>query len=297
MMTSKIALIDGDIVVYRACAAAQDYYYEVIDDSTGEILETHLSVKDANLLVELWSNDTFTCSKARVTASTELSHALYLIKQTILKCVEFCDTNRVKIFLSPEGTSSFRYRAAKTYKYKGNRSEPRPHFYKEAREYLIRKGALINPLLEADDYIGLEATAYQNSTTSPIPVICTIDKDLDQIPGLHFNFVKEELYEVSEEDAHKFYLEQLLTGDNVDNIKGIHGMGPVKARKLLEERGYTMSTVRDKYVEEFDEEGTHRLNENDELIKILQSYEEYEQINAKYSEDIAVQEQIRGENS
>lgn len=61
-------------------------------------------------------------------------------------------------------------------------------------------------------------------------VICTKDKDLDMISGLHYNWTKDkEPYEVSEQQALKAFYSQLLTGDRVDNIQGIKGIGNKKA--------------------------------------------------------------------
>lgn len=81
--------------------------------------------------------------------------------------------------------------------------------------------------LEADDAIGIYLSKTKES------IACSIDKDLRQIPGLHWNFVKKELYDVSEYiGAFNFY-RQLLIGDVSDNIKGVHGIGPVKAEKFL----------------------------------------------------------------
>jgi len=34
----------------------------------------------------------------------------------------------------------------------------------------------------------------------------------------------------------QFFHEQLLTGDSVDNIPGVEGIGPVKAKKILKDK-------------------------------------------------------------
>jgi len=50
----------------------------------------------------------------------------------------------------------------------------------------------------------------------------------------HYNFVKKELFYITKEEAvYNFYM-QFLVGDNADNIKGVYGVGPKKAAKLLE---------------------------------------------------------------
>lgn len=39
---------------------------------------------------------------------------------------------------------------------------------------------------------------------------------------------------MGEEEAHRFFCLQLLTGDSTDHIMGLKGIGPKKAEKLLE---------------------------------------------------------------
>lgn len=74
------------------------------------------------------------------------------------------------------------------------------------------------------------------------PIICGIDKDLLQVPGLHYSWpiirsgkvVREGIFrEISKEEGMRRFFTQALTGDVSDNIKGIHGIGPKKAEKLL----------------------------------------------------------------
>ena len=65
-------------------------------------------------------------------------------------------------------------------------------------------------------------------------IIVSADKDLRQIPGKHYNFVKEELFEVTPLEGLRFFYKQTLIGDSSDNIYGVKGIGPVKAGKLID---------------------------------------------------------------
>lgn len=65
-------------------------------------------------------------------------------------------------------------------------------------------------------------------------IICSIDKDLLQIPGKHFNFVKQEFKEVTIENGIKHFYSQMVIGDRSDNIIGINGLGEKKTAKLLD---------------------------------------------------------------
>lgn len=115
--------------------------------------------------------------------------------------------------------------------YKANRKDKiPPEHLQYARQILIDKwGAEVCTGYEADDGMGLAQDKEGNTT-----IICTIDKDLDQIPGLHFNWVRGDLYEVTELEGTRYLYKQALIGDRVDNIIGVDGIGPKKAAKLLD---------------------------------------------------------------
>lgn len=130
-----------------------------------------------------------------------------------------------KVYLTPTDHSNFRFEIFP--EYKANRPDKKPTWYDELREILMSDyGAELAFGMEADDLLGMN----QNDDT----VICSIDKDLDQIPGQHYDFVKEVAYTVTKENAMRFFYFQLLTGDRTDNISGIPKVGPAKATKLLE---------------------------------------------------------------
>ena len=91
------------------------------------------------------------------------------------------------LWLSDSAQNNFRYSVYPLYK--ANRiGKPKPKHYEALKEYLIREwDAKFSVDMEADDYLGIFQDE-ENYTT----VICSIDKDLQQIGGLHYNFVKEE---------------------------------------------------------------------------------------------------------
>lgn len=81
--------------------------------------------------------------------------------------------------------------------------------------------------LEADDLIGM-------LTSEGKCIGVTVDKDLRQIPGWHWNPDKEpEPIQVTAEDADKYFYQQWMTGDSTDNIWGLWKVGPAKAQKVL----------------------------------------------------------------
>jgi 5'-3' exonuclease len=86
---------------------------------------------------------------------------------------------------------------------------------------------------EADDAIGIAAYNYGDDDEAYI--IMSIDKDLDMIRGWHYNFTKDIKYFVQEDETLRTFYTQVLTGDRVDNIPGLKGIGPKKAEKILKD--------------------------------------------------------------
>lgn len=128
------------------------------------------------------------------------------------------------------GSNNYRVEIAKEAPYKGNRSAPKPQHYELLREYLVKSwGFEVVDGQEADDAIGIKA--YDSDIEDYM--IYSIDKDLDMIRGWHYNFNKDHKYFVDEDDTLRTFYKQVLTGDRVDNIPGLKGIGPKKADKIL----------------------------------------------------------------
>ena len=128
------------------------------------------------------------------------------------------------------GKNNFRYEIATTVPYKGNRvDKPKPKHLAFLRSHLVKEwGASISEGEEADDTIAIEATKLGDNC-----VIVSLDKDLDQISGWHYNFVKHLSYYIKPEEGLIKLYTQMLTGDAADNIKGLFRVGPVKAAKII----------------------------------------------------------------
>lgn len=137
-------------------------------------------------------------------------------------------SSEFEVWLSDNRDATFRYHLFRGYK--ANRVAPRPKHYDAIKEYLILKwGARIANEMEADDALGIEQDKSGTET-----VICSIDKDLLQIPGQHYNFVKEEWACVTEWEGLQWFYKQMLIGDVSDNVRGCKGIGPVKAGRALD---------------------------------------------------------------
>lgn len=193
------------------------------------------------------------------------SFTLHSCKQFVNAIIKETECTSYRMFIS--GKKNFRDKVVDDYK--ANRAgKSRPIHYSLIRDYLTRKyKAQIVEGMEADDALGLAQT---NDTA-----IATIDKDLLMVEGKHYNYIKKEWKQVTAEEGTRFFYKQMITGDKVDNITGIHGLGEKKASKLLDEtpRKEWDKLILDLYDKEF-EYGFHQAVKNSQLLWILQKDKE-----------------------
>ena len=157
----------------------------------------------------------------------------YAISRLEATMVEICmdlDCDDYKGFLTGKG--NFRNEIAVTVPYKGQRVADKPVHYKALREHLVNSwGFVIVNGIEADDAVGIAAYAVSEDES----IMVHIDKDLNQFRGWHYNYRKREKYYVSEFEGLVNFYTQILTGDRIDNIVGLKGIGPAKAAKILKD--------------------------------------------------------------
>lgn len=188
-MKFDIAIIDLDPLVYRCGFSIEKYNKDT------EILEVE-----------------------------PLKHALYNINSMIQYCLKESGTSNYKGFLTSSDRSNFRFNLYPDYK--SNRIGARkPYWYKEIREFLVRRWhAEIVTGEEADDACSILQCSFNNLGFDPEvknSIVWSFDKDFNNIPGWHGNFVKKEMYYVSEIEALRNFYLQILTGDTSDGIPRI----------------------------------------------------------------------------
>ena len=198
-----VSLIDADLLLYRAMFKfiEGEPEYSTVGGETFTFGEYTSGLEEA----KIWLKDFI----------TELGDVL-AAKGTLLA---FSDR--------------YNFRKLITNTYKSNRKELLPEqreFLGSLRTWMCKKWSSRSiRYLEADDLMGILATGYPGDYK-----ICSIDKDLLQIPGQHYNWNTQEEYEVSPEEGEYQFYTQVLTGDSTDGYLGCRGVGPVKAKKYLD---------------------------------------------------------------
>lgn len=141
------------------------------------------------------------------------------------------------IYFSDSRESTFRAKMCP--EYKATRTQPKPFHYQLLKDWLTKEYNTQHEVgQEADDGMGIEQ-AYRNGGCNDKDeeedtVICSIDKDMLQIPGHHYNFVKDSFSYITEDEGRLHFYKQIIIGDVADNVKGVAGIGPAKAAKLLD---------------------------------------------------------------
>ena len=219
-MSTKL-LIDGDILVYRAGFATDKTKYVHITDKAVVYFDEAKAAKEAAQVGgTVWS---------RKEAEPE-DKALMLVDIMLGEIRARYESENPTLHCYLSGVGNYRNSIASRANYKGNRSGQQPPAHAKAiRSHLLTKwGAIFSSYEEADDLIGISATKYPGS------VVVSIDKDLKQLTGRHYDFVKKEETTVSAKEAVINFYSQVISGDSTDNVPGATGYGPVRARKVLE---------------------------------------------------------------
>ena len=209
-------LIDADYIVYKCCAAC----------------ETEIDYGEDVIFV------TSNYSDAYKAVTRDISNIQNQFGNFAKPILFFSDSKNFRKKISPD--------------YKGHRNRKKPCGYKRViRDLRINYEVIVMKTLEADDAMGIYATAHPGNT------IVSPDKDMRQIPGKLYNLT-DTTYITPEEGA-KWHLIQTLAGDQTDGYSGVPGIGVKRAETLFNKEGYSWQTV----LKAFKDKG---LTEDDALL-------------------------------
>jgi 5'-3' exonuclease len=232
-----IALIDGDIVAYRVA---------------------------------------WTCEANSLPKAQDEGIAFARVDELLDRILATNQTPEYHVFIS--GSENFRRILCPVYK-RNRDDKPKPRLLDPIRNFLVREwGAEVTSGYEADDGIGILGAELQGgSREGKYPVYCSIDKDFRQLVGRHYNFVKDAFEDISPQQAALAFWSLMLIGDASDNVRGVDGIGPIKARRNLADLSpiEMEHRVRELYADD------ERFALNRVLLRILQSEREYLDIEDK----------------
>ncbi len=151
--------------------------------------------------------------------------------QYVFKGIEEKATGHIFLF-SGKTRDNYRAQIASARKYKGKRNK-KPS-YPQEKEHMSMVEMYVKENynyhkeddLEADD---LCVMAHTENT-----FIYSHDKDLNMSPGVHYDIKAKKFVKTTVREGFRTLLIQAMSGDSVDNIQGLQGVGQVKATELLE---------------------------------------------------------------
>lgn len=240
-------IIDADPIVYRAGFAAETHNYHVVYETPdGELVDKYFdkdeehNAGDKKKLYHQDHPDYVVLSDDRIVETEPLAFALRGVKITIEAAIKDAlreaghngEAYTTTVLLS--GPDNFRESLATIKPYKGNRDAAyKPVHYQAIRDYLCNRwDARVIEGHEADDEASI--LAWMEVQNGGECVVCTIDKDLDQIPVPHYDYAKKVYYEISDFAGKEVFYKQALCGDATDNIQGLFRVGEAAAVKMLD---------------------------------------------------------------
>lgn len=233
-------LLDADPIVYRSGYAAQHTRLEVIYESQNDgpakaVFDDGDDMLTARGAYKVWKEaqgENIDVLREDVIITPEpVEFALHTVKAQV-NGIE--NSVRDHFFSNPRlypvlsGPGNYREKIATIRPYKGNRKAALPVHYNNIRNYLTSSfGAKVVHGRESDDEVSIQA--YRAIADRDSYVVATIDKDLDQIPGWHYDYLKKVFYHVSEDDARDAFWIQVIAGDSSDNVPGAWHYGVERA--------------------------------------------------------------------
>ena len=241
-MDKVTVLVDADPLVYRVGFSLEQrvWYTQWVDvQADGDVIHTakfyNAAARDRFCELMNLHPDEVAHQLVPVPTSNEaivygrVKQSLRDIEQNVAEylAVKGQEIGEFRLFLT--GGGNFRETLATIKPYKGNRDRStRPFWYKEIRTYLVdRWGAEVVEGMEADDAVSILQWNGEDGST----IICTIDKDLENVPGHFYNYHKKEARYISLPEATRNFYRQIIVGDASDNIPGCYkkGKGYAKA--------------------------------------------------------------------
>lgn len=191
---SKTLLIDADSLLYEACSVNEIAY----------------EFGAGNRVVE-----------------ANFDGAIASLNRSIQNILDATKCKNYLMYIT--GKHNFRYDLLPSYKH--NRADAlKPILLEKLKEYALGSFACkMTTKIEADD-----ACSIHLSKDPKNHILAHIDKDLNQVEGLHYNWRKDSFYELSYVEGQRAFYEQVLSGDSTDGYIGCPNIGAIRAKEIID---------------------------------------------------------------
>jgi hypothetical protein len=251
-----VCVVDADYLRYNSGFACEHPTHLVVSEHTPEegevvrrIMASFDNKREAKKAAEEFEKRDHTVRIYTNVRVEPISHVhqtckaqLKSIKEKVAK--KFERPVEMRVYLT--GTGNFRERVATIRPYKGNRDPAhKPLMFGELTTYLTTMWeARTIQWMEADDFVSMLLTEGGNDV-----VVAGIDKDLLQVPGWHFNPIKDKFVKVTPKGGlYRLYV-QIIQGDTTDNIAGAYKYGEKGATEVVQGVREEHAKTPDKYLE------------------------------------------------
>lgn len=239
---SNVIIIDGDSIIFSAVHPEK------------ELDQNQVPIKN---------NDKF------VYKSTSLESCIKSLSKIMNNLFINTNTNYYIGFVQGKGN----FRKDIKLDYKENRKDRiLPEYFYEIKQFLIDDWKFIQiDGVETDDCVNVTRKKIANS------FVCSIDKDLINLEGKSYNWRTNQWKETSAQEAYIYWWGSMITGDAVDNIKGIPGKGIKYVEKLFDEnKDFPLHyLVINEYINYYGEyKGIQEFYQNYMSLKILEEKED-----------------------
>lgn len=228
MSKKPIAVIDGDLIAFKASAACETRSIKATHRPTNRAkIFKHRTEMEEQVDLEKFPLEDFDIED--IQECEDVSFVLHTCKQMISNILQSCKTDVYEIYLSGDG--NFRDTIPLPQKYKGNRTGLiKPLMLDKVKEYLVNVHNAVVVVGEADDRLAMRQWEGLKSKTKIIG--CSTDKDSMGTEGWVFNWDKMQepmlikgLGELSIDESgkvrgfgSKWKYHQWICGDSIDGL-------------------------------------------------------------------------------
>ena len=142
---------------------------------------------------------------------------------------EHFDIQNILTFSGSSG--NFRKMITPTYKANRKKQEKPPLLYELHNFVKQTYNSIYTRGLETDDLVAANWNRIKNEVGRDQVLIVSIDKDYKQFPAMIYNYVKKEIYDITEDQALYNFYSQCVIGDSADNVNYFKGKGVKFAEK------------------------------------------------------------------